>query len=68
MKLHREVWLLPKGGIGGAGLVDLGDAGMLQTSKRPRFLSEAVQSIGCGQAELDHFESHDACGSSCSAS
>ena len=59
-ELHREEWLRPKAGIGGTGLVDLSDARVLQTSQRLRFLPESAQSIGGGQAELDHLQSDNA--------
>jgi hypothetical protein len=38
----------------------LSDARVLQTSQRLRFLAEPTQSIGGGQAELDHFQSDNA--------
>ena len=44
-ELHREVRLRPGAGVGGAGLVDLRDAGMLQARQRLGFALEAPQQL-----------------------
>ena len=56
--LHGEVGLGSETGIGRAGFIDLGNAGMLQSAERLRFLLEPAKQFGTGQAGLDDFQGH----------
>ena len=58
-ELHREMRLRTEAGIGGAGLVDLRDARMLQPAERLRLALEAAQELRVGQAWLDDFQRDD---------
>ena len=55
-ELHREVRLRLEASVGRAGVVDLGNARMLQPAERLRFLSEAAQQLGTDQSRFDDFE------------
>ena len=46
----------PDAGVGGAGLVDLRDAGVLQPAERLRFLFEAAQQLTADKAGLDDLQ------------
>ena len=59
-QFHGEVRLPTERGLSSTRFVDLGDAGMLQSSQRLRFVLEAVQHFTRGVTGADDFESDSA--------
>ena len=59
-KLHGEIRLRPESGIGGAGFIDLRDAGMVEAAERLGFVLEAPEQLAAGEAGPDHFKSYRA--------
>ena len=64
-ELHREIELPV---LGGAGVVNAGDAGMVKPAQDARFLGEPLAEVAGVEARRMTFRATDRGGSSCSAS
>jgi hypothetical protein len=61
-EFHCEVRLRAESGVGGAGFIDLSDAGMLEAGEGLRFEFETAQIPLGGEGRLNDFEGNRAAG------
>src|SRR5215472_15590352 len=61
-QLHGEIGLRPASAVGGAGLIDLCDTGVLQAAERERLEFETPEQLRAGETRFDHLQRDSATG------